>query len=111
MSTLSNLFSGKRCVVVLEEIEKTEDEKSLWSLLMPWESGQCLLEPGGRPIDVRNVIWICTSNLGAQMIFELDQARSNPSKDLTREEYLGYTTQLRTLVSDKLGVSVFEKVP
>jgi hypothetical protein len=51
---------GKRCVVVLDvsvinvygtyvsshsntfeqEIEKTEDEKALWSLLMPWELGE-----------------------------------------------------------------------
>lgn len=48
---------GKRCVVVLDvgvvsftarqcltlnnqEVEKTEDEKVLWSLLMPWELGE-----------------------------------------------------------------------
>ena len=30
---------GKRCVVVLDEIDKNEDEKNLWSLLAPWELG------------------------------------------------------------------------
>jgi hypothetical protein len=62
-STLAEFLvdnEGQRCVVVLDvsvfltvseheihffpsrqEIDKTEDEKVLWSLLMPWELGGC----------------------------------------------------------------------
>jgi hypothetical protein len=64
---------GKRCVVVLDvsffnlkihidadlktsrdqEIEKTEDETALWSLLMPWELGKCRYAHGAAYTDHR----------------------------------------------------------
>jgi hypothetical protein len=33
------LNDGKKSVVILDEFEKTENVKVLWSLLVPWELG------------------------------------------------------------------------
>ncbi|KIJ16854.1 hypothetical protein PAXINDRAFT_75169, partial [Paxillus involutus ATCC 200175] len=101
---------GKRCVVVLDEIEKVEDQKALWSLLIPWELGRCSLEAGKRHVDVRNVIWLGTSNIGHEMVFEHQHNRTEPDKQMTREEYLELTDILRPRVSHCLGASLVSRV-
>ncbi|KAI6166826.1 P-loop containing nucleoside triphosphate hydrolase protein [Pisolithus thermaeus] len=101
---------GKRCVVVLDEIEKTEDQKALWSLLMPWELGRCSLGAGARHVDVRNVIWLGTSNIGHELVFDHHQNRPEQDKPLTHEEYLQLMEILRPRVSECLGASLLSRV-
>ncbi|KAF9255719.1 P-loop containing nucleoside triphosphate hydrolase protein, partial [Marasmius fiardii PR-910] len=101
---------GKRCIVVLDEIEKTEDTKVLWSLLVPWELGRCTFEANSRTIDVRNVIWVCTSNIGQDIIFSFHESRAQPNDIFSREEYVELMGILRPRVSDRLGTSVLSRV-
>ncbi|KAL0570184.1 hypothetical protein V5O48_011789 [Marasmius crinis-equi] len=101
---------GKRCVVVLDEIEKTEDAKALWSLLVPWEFGRCTFEANSRTIDVRNVIWVGTSNIGQDIIFSYHESRHRPDEILSREEYVELMGIVRPRVSDQLGASVLSRV-
>ncbi|KAF9069160.1 P-loop containing nucleoside triphosphate hydrolase protein [Rhodocollybia butyracea] len=100
---------GKRCVVVLDEIEKTE-QKALWSLLVPWELGRCTFEANSRTIDVRNVIWVGTSNIGNDVILNYHESRQQPEEMLTRDEYVELMGILRPHVSDQLGASVLSRV-
>ncbi|KAG7092001.1 hypothetical protein E1B28_008388 [Marasmius oreades] len=101
---------GKRCVVVLDEIEKTEDARALWSLLVPWELGRCTFEANSRTIDVRNVIWVGTSNIGQDIIFSFHESRSRSNDIYTREEYVELMGILRPRVSDQLGASILSRV-
>ncbi|KAF9449593.1 P-loop containing nucleoside triphosphate hydrolase protein [Macrolepiota fuliginosa MF-IS2] len=100
---------GKRCVVVLDEIEKT-DEKTLWSLLMPWELGRCSFEASSRHIDVRNVVWLGTSNIGHDLVFKHEESRARPNDLMAREEYVELMGLLRPVVSERLGASVLSRV-
>jgi len=100
---------GKRCVVVLDEIEKVE-EKTLWSLLMPWESGRCSLEANTRPIDARNVVWLGTSNVGHDIVSEHHAKRERPDELMSREEYLQLMNLVREPVSRHMGASVLSRV-
>ncbi|EKM82382.1 hypothetical protein AGABI1DRAFT_67991 [Agaricus bisporus var. burnettii JB137-S8] len=100
---------GKRCIVVLDEIEKT-DEKALWSLLMPWELGRCSFEAGNRHIDVRNVVWLGTSNIGHELVFKHQESRTRPDDMVSREEYVDLMGLLRPLVTERLGASVLSRV-
>jgi ATP-dependent Clp protease ATP-binding subunit ClpA len=86
-----------------QEIEKTE-EKVLWSLLMPWELGRCAFEASKRHIDVRNVIWLGTSNIGHDLVFQHLESRSQPEQLMSREEYISLMALLRPKVSKQLGV-------
>jgi ATP-dependent Clp protease ATP-binding subunit ClpA len=86
-----------------QEIEKTE-EKALWSLLMPWELGRCAFEANKRHIDVRNVIWLGTSNIGHDLVFQDLESRNKPEQLMSREEYLNLMALLRPKVSKQLGV-------
>ncbi|KAJ7154208.1 P-loop containing nucleoside triphosphate hydrolase protein [Mycena filopes] len=111
-STLAEFLinnEGKRCVVVLDEIEKVE-EKTLWTLLMPWESGRCSLEASSRPIDVRNVVWLGTSNVGHDVVSEHHSARPLPDELMTREEYVTLMNLVRVPVSKHMGASVLSRV-
>ncbi|KAL6300184.1 P-loop containing nucleoside triphosphate hydrolase protein [Sparassis latifolia] len=101
---------GKRCVVVLDEIEKTEDEKFLSSLLMPWELGRCSFEAGRRHVDVSRVIWLGTSNIGHDLVFEHHADRTNPDVQLSREEYVDLMAMLRPCVSQRLGSSLSSRI-
>jgi len=101
---------GKRCIVVLDEIEKTEDQMALWSLLMPWELGRCSLEAGKRHIDVRNVIWLGTSNIGEDFIFDHNASRHDPEAPMTQEEYVELIGLLRPRVSARLGASLLSRI-
>nr|VWP02094.1 F-box and WD domain protein [Ganoderma boninense] len=101
---------GKRCVVVLDEIEKTQDEKILSSLLMPWEYGRCSFEAGHRHVDVSKVIWLGTSNIGHDLVFEHQDKRPTPETQLSREEYIDLMALLRPRASDRLGPSLLSRV-
>ncbi|OCH92089.1 P-loop containing nucleoside triphosphate hydrolase protein [Obba rivulosa] len=101
---------GKRCVVVLDEIEKTEDEKMLSSLLMPWELGRCSFEAGRRHVDVSQVIWLGTSNIGHDLVFEHQRERQDPEAPLSRDEYVDLMGLLRPRVSERLGPSLLSRV-
>jgi ATP-dependent Clp protease ATP-binding subunit ClpA len=101
---------GERCVVVLDEIEKVEDPKALYSLLMPWELGRCSLEAGKRHVDLTKVIWLGTSNIGHNLVFEHHDSRPDPSKPVTREEYRDLMDLLRPHVSQCLGASLLSRV-
>ncbi|KAG6849541.1 hypothetical protein H0H93_007629 [Arthromyces matolae] len=101
---------GKRCVVVLDEIEKTHGESPLWALLMPWEHGRCTFEANGRLVDVRNVIWLGTSNIGHDLVFEHHHARLNPDELMTKSEYAELMALLRPRVSERLGASMLSRV-
>ncbi|TFK30282.1 hypothetical protein FA15DRAFT_631335 [Coprinopsis marcescibilis] len=101
---------GKRCVVVLDEIEKVGNEKVLWSLLMPWEHGRCSFEARSRHVDVRNVIWLCTSNIGQELVFDHWTSRETPEEVLSRPEFLDLVALLRPLVSEQLGASVLSRI-
>ena len=101
-----SLFSMYTLVTLIlsQEIEKTADEKTLWSLYLPWELGRCAIESTGRQVDVRNVIWLGTSNIGHDLIFQYHESRRNPEELMSREEYLGVMGLLRPKVSERLGV-------
>ncbi|KAI0062355.1 P-loop containing nucleoside triphosphate hydrolase protein [Artomyces pyxidatus] len=99
---------GKRCVVVLDEIEKTEDPKLLYSLLMPWELGRCSPPGGDRHIDVKNVIWLGTSNVGHDLVFDYHETVAGPT--MSREEYVELVRLLRPRVSERLGASLLSRV-
>ncbi|KAL5529535.1 hypothetical protein ACEPAG_5520 [Sanghuangporus baumii] len=102
--------AGKRCVVVLDEIDKNEDERTLWSLLAPWELGRCSIDSGRRHIDVRNVIWLGTSNIGQDLVFEHHAARVEPDTVVSKAEYRELMNSLRPLVTEKLGTSLMSRV-
>ncbi|CCM01564.1 uncharacterized protein FIBRA_03624 [Fibroporia radiculosa] len=101
---------GKRCVVVLDEIEKVEDQKFLSSLLMPWELGRCSMEAGQRHVDVSQVIWLGTSNVGHELVFEHNKSRPDPDSPMSREEYVDLMGLLRPRVSERLGASLLSRV-
>ena len=82
------------------------DEKALWSLLMPWELGRCSFEAGSRHVDVRNVVWLGTSNIGHDLVFSHHESRKNPEAPMTREEYVELMALLRPKVSERLGVRI-----
>lgn len=98
------------------------DEKALWSLLMPWELGtlkwalsdilclirrvgRCSFEAGRRHVNVRNVIWLGTANIGHELVFEHQLERSDPEAPMSRQEYVGLVEMFRPDVSRCLGVS------
>lgn len=101
---------GKRCVVVLDEIEKTEDEKYLSSLLMPWELGRCSFDASQRHIDVSRVVWLGTSNIGHDLVFEHQETRREPDLQMSRDEYVDLMTMLRPHVSARLGPSLSSRI-
>ncbi len=72
-----------------------------------WVDGP--IDGGRRHIDVRNVIWLGTSNIGQDQIFEYVDTREEPTSDisLSREEYRELMALLRPRVSAKLGVRTF----
>lgn len=75
---------------------------------MPWELGRCSFEAGSRHIDVRNVVWLGTSNVGHDLVFKHSESRARPDDLMSREEYVELMGLLRPLVSERLGVSSTE---
>ena len=105
ISSIVDLVS-ERLIPSPQEIEKTK-EKALWSLLMPWELGRCSFEANKRHVDVRNVIWLGTSNIGHDLVFQHQETRSNPEQLMSREEYIKLMALLRPKISKQLGVCFF----
>ena len=81
------------------------DEKTLFSLLMPWELGKCSFVAGQRHVNARNVIWIATANTGHQLVFDHQTQRVDPDAPMDRKEYMDLTNLLRPDVTQCLGVS------
>ena len=67
-------------------------------------TGRCSPEAGKRHIDVRNVIWLATSNIGHDLVFDYNESRPNPEAPTAREEYVELMGLLRPRVSARLGV-------
>lgn len=113
MSTLAEFLTeneGKRCVVVLDEIDKIVDEKAIWSLLMPWELGRCSFTAGQRHVNVQNVVWLGTSNIGNELVFEYQSRRLNPESSMDQQEYANLVAMFRPDVSRCLGPSLVSRV-
>lgn len=72
---------------------------------MPWELGRCSFEAGNRHIDVRNVVWLGTSNVGHDLVFKHHESRARSGDLMAREEYVELMGLMRPLVSERLGVS------
>jgi hypothetical protein len=106
--------------MVLQEIEKVEEPKFLHSLLMPWELGKSIVvlnpllvltvaivgryspQAGHRHVDVRQVVWLCTSNIGHDLVFEFCDALSG--RTFSHDDYQELVRLLRPKISQSLGV-------
>lgn len=55
-------------------------------------------------MDVKNVIWIGTSNVGHDLVFQHRDTRKNTEDLMSREEYVALMALLRPKVSERLGV-------
>jgi hypothetical protein len=66
--------------------------------------GRCSFEGNSLNIDVRNVIWLATSNIGHELIPQFCEERSVKDRVISREEYVDLMKQLRPVVSDLVGV-------
>ena len=73
--------------------------------MYPCSTGRCSFEAGHRHVDVSKVIWLGTSNIGHDLVFEHQEKRPAPGTQLSREEYVDLMGLLRPRVSDRLGVS------
>ena len=67
-------------------------------------AGRCSFEAGHRHVDVSQVVWLGTSNVGHDLVFEHHAARAAPDAPMTRAEYVALTALLRPRVSERLGV-------
>lgn len=67
-------------------------------------AGRCSFEAGYRHVDVSKVIWLGTSNIGHDLVFEHQNKRPTPETQLSREEYIDLMALLRPRASDRLGV-------
>ena len=76
-----------------------------YKTINPLDPGRCSFEAGHRHVDVSKVIWLGTSNVGHDLVFEHQTARPSPEVTMSREEYIELIGMLRPKVSDRLGVS------
>ncbi|KAG8911700.1 hypothetical protein FRC00_005980, partial [Tulasnella sp. 408] len=97
---------GKRCAVILEEIEKVADKSASNTLLMPWELGK--LNTTARQYDTSHVIWISTSNAGEDIVFDFERDREDRPCD--RKEYLDLATRIRRKLIESLGASLVSRI-
>jgi hypothetical protein len=67
--------------------------------------GRCSFEAGRKHVNVRNVIWLGTANIGHELVFEHQLERSDPESPMSRQEYIGLVELFRPDVSKCLGVS------
>lgn len=79
-------------------------------ILITLDLGRCTFEASSRTIDVRNVIWVGTSNIGNDLVLEYHQSRQHPEDIFTRDEYVKLMSTLRPHVSEQLGASVLSRV-
>jgi ATP-dependent Clp protease ATP-binding subunit ClpA len=66
--------------------------------------GRCSFEASRRHIDVRNVVWLGTSNVGHDVVSEHHAKRNLPDELMSREEYLALIKLIREPVSKHMGV-------
>ncbi len=71
---------------------------------MPWELGKLPAAPQ-LVINTSQVIWVCTSNAGEELVFEFHHAKAMTAK-LAREEYLKLMARIRSRLADRIGVSI-----
>lgn len=71
---------------------------------MPWEMGKVPASPVNPVIDTLEVIWVCTSNAGEQLVFDFSQTK-NSERGATRADYKGLMNRVRSQLADNLGVS------
>ncbi|KAH7107513.1 hypothetical protein BKA62DRAFT_825003 [Auriculariales sp. MPI-PUGE-AT-0066] len=71
---------GRRCVVVLEDIEKVEDINALHSLIVPFELGRFLMS-SGLYVDTSKVLWFATSSLGTTSVLDAQLAGGDSVSD------------------------------
>lgn len=95
---------GKRCVVVLEDIEKVEDINALHSLIVPFELGRFLLATGAY-VDTSKVLWFATSSVGSAGVLELYAEGS-----VTDGVYRQMMSKARGELSAVLGASLVSRV-
>lgn len=100
---------GRRCVVVLDDVEKVDDPKALNPLLLPWDIGRCSLEQK-KHTDTCQVIWIATSNLGKKLITEHVQQWKHPDGPPSRNEYIQLATAIRRSISEVLGAPLVSRI-
>ena len=114
-SALNNFLatnSGKRCVVFLDEFEKTTDGVRQ-SLLLLLESGFYMDRRHNTPIDASKVIWILAANLGTVAIHEFwelhlkdatpDQQAKAPYESLQRDLESEFTNRLGAPLTGRLS--------
>ena len=89
---------------ISQEIDKVVEEKTLFSLLMPWELGRCSFAAGQRHVNARNVIWIATANTGHRLVFDHQMQRADADAPMERKEYMELINLLRPDVTECLGV-------
>ncbi|KAG9000115.1 hypothetical protein FRB93_012879 [Tulasnella sp. JGI-2019a] len=101
-----SMHEGKRCAVILEEIEKVADKSASNTLLMPWEVGK--LNTTAAIYDTSRVIWIATSNAGEDIVFDFEQQLGG--RPCERNEYLDLGTRVRRKLIENLGASLVSRV-
>jgi len=90
-------------VCIHQEIEKTAEKQVLHSLLMPWELGKLPASPVNPVINTSEVIWVCTSNSGEELVFEFSH-HNGVNKPSSREQYKKLMSRMRARLADELGV-------
>jgi hypothetical protein len=75
----------------------------LHSLLMPWELGKLPASPANPVIDTSEVIWVCTSNSGEELVFEFSHYNGT-NKPSSRVQYKKLMSHMRSRLADDLGV-------
>lgn len=87
-----------------QEIEKVDDQSLLQCLLLPWERGLCRADSSPKSIDTSHIIWICTSNVGSEMIVEFVKEGC----ELDTGAFDELTKRTRDRLRDALGVRMTE---
>lgn len=73
---------------------------------MPWELGKLPASPVNPVIDTQEVIWVCTSNAGEQLVFDFSHTK-NSERGASRADYKGLMSRVRSKLADELGVGYF----
>lgn len=72
---------------------------------MPWELGKLASSASNPVIDTSEVIWVCTSNAGEQLVFDFDHSKDSNTR-ATRQQYNKLMTRMRGRMSEELGVRI-----
>lgn len=82
----------------------------LHSLLMPWELGRLPASPANSVVDTSEVIWVCTSNSGEELVFEFSH-HNGTNKLSSREQYKKLMSRMRSHLANELGVRLPTEPP